>query len=177
MEKGKIQTVLGPINPDELGLTLCHEHLSMKFDVAFVPPTNPKYKAYEEAELTLENIGWIRQNPLSSKVNINLNDAESAMLYDVHEYKKCGGCTMVENSTIGLNRDMDFVIRVARETGVNVIAGTGYYVADSLPSSLISRSEEDLVKEMASDLTKGVNGSDVKCGVIGEIGCTWPLHG
>jgi len=50
-------------------------------------------------------------------------------------------------------------------------------VADSLPSSLISRSEEDLVKEMASDLTKGVNGSDVKCGVIGEIGCTWPLHG
>ena len=34
---------------------------------------------------------------------------------------------MVENSTIGLNRDMDFVIRVARETGVNVIAGTGIY--------------------------------------------------
>ena len=53
----------------------------------------------------------------------------------------------------------------------------GYYVAGSLPSDLTSRSEEDLSKEMMTDLTEGVHGYDVKCGVIGEIGCSWPLHG
>ena len=28
---------------------------------------------------------------------------------------------------------------------------------------------------MVKELTEGVNGTSIKCGVIGEIGCSWPL--
>ena len=33
---GKVQTVLGPIDPESLGITLTHEHLLL--DVAFLEP-------------------------------------------------------------------------------------------------------------------------------------------
>ena len=28
---------------------------------------------------------------------------------------------------------------------------------------------------MVGEVVKGVGGSDVRCGIIGEIGCSWPL--
>ena len=36
-----------------------------------------------------------------------------------------GGGTIVENTTKGIKRDMTFLKRVAMETGVNVVAGSG----------------------------------------------------
>ena len=35
---GKIQTVLGPIDPDDLGFTLMHEHIFIDISVRFVSP-------------------------------------------------------------------------------------------------------------------------------------------
>ena len=39
--------------------------------------------------------------------------------------QKNGGGTIVENTTLGIKRDINFYKNVAKETGVNVIAGTG----------------------------------------------------
>ena len=37
--------------------------------------------------------------------------------------------------------------------------------------------QETLVDIMMEELTQGADDSNAKCGVIGEIGCTWPLKG
>ena len=39
---GKVQTVLGPIAPDDLGVTLPHEHLLVDLSIFFAEPTDPK---------------------------------------------------------------------------------------------------------------------------------------
>ena len=36
---------------------------------------------------------------------------------------------------------------------------------------------EAMVDMMIEEMTQGADGSDAKCGVIGEIGCSWPLQG
>ena len=41
--------------------------------------------------------------------------------------QRSGGGTLVENSTFGLSRNMDFVVKVAKETDVHIVAGTGVY--------------------------------------------------
>ena len=37
--------------------------------------------------------------------------------------------------------------------------------------------QEEIEQVMVSDLTQGADGSTGRCGVIGEIGCSWPLKG
>ena len=81
----------------------------------------------------------------------------------------------MDNSSRGIPRDLQFGVRVARETGVHVVAGTGYYVDASHPHEVTASTEESLAEVMVKDISDGVDG--VKCGVIGEIGCTWPLTG
>ena len=44
------------------------------------------------------------------------------------DYKKLGGGTICEVSTVGLSRDPKFCAKLSVESGVNVIMGTGYYV-------------------------------------------------
>ena len=61
MSKKRVETVLGPIDPVDLGVTFCHEHLSMDYqEAAFTPPT-PRDPERENCGFSLENLGWIRQ--------------------------------------------------------------------------------------------------------------------
>ncbi len=55
-------TVCGVISPDDLGVTLTHEHISMAYNLATLPPpANEEHKT--ELPLTMENLGWIRYYP------------------------------------------------------------------------------------------------------------------
>ena len=59
-QKGKIQTVLGTIEPNELGPTMTHEHLLIDFEVMFNPPPEATTQQMAHAPVSLENLGWIR---------------------------------------------------------------------------------------------------------------------
>lgn len=37
--------------------------------------------------------------------------------------------------------------------------------------------EEAMAARIRQDITAGADGTDICCGVIGEVGCTWPLTG
>lgn len=54
--------VLGPVDPSDLGLTLTHEHLLLKFEAAL---QKPEYGPDNLADLALkmENLGKIRHFP------------------------------------------------------------------------------------------------------------------
>ncbi|XP_061191884.1 phosphotriesterase-related protein-like [Saccostrea echinata] len=169
----KVQTVLGPVDPDTLGITLTHEHLSINF-LPLQLPINPKFKYLEEAPVALDTLWYIRQYPYSNLQNLSLQTENAAVVEEMDFYKKNGGGTVVENTTFGIQRDIKFYKNIAKETGVNVVAGTGFYVESSRPETLKMTSEE-MDEAMKTDLLHGADGGDIKCGIIGEIGCSWPL--
>ena len=58
-----IIAVLGDVTPEEVGMTLTHEHLSLRFDGMFQTP--PAYgDGKETCPFTMENLWFIKQNPL-----------------------------------------------------------------------------------------------------------------
>lgn len=177
--------VLGVITPESLGFTLGHEHLSTDFEQLFcsAPPALQNYVTDKE-KITLENLGVLRQYPYSSRFNLNLSDEEShkSVIEDVKLFKKWGGGSIVENTSYGIKRDLLFCRRVAQETGVNVIAGTGHYAAFLQTESDIALSVEALTNLYSQEILTGVdvsgNGKDlIKCGFVGEVGSKWPLIG
>ena len=57
-----LPTVLGLVEPASLGVTMMHEHMHLDFNVAFIAPEG-KHADKANCDFTLENSGWIRQNP------------------------------------------------------------------------------------------------------------------
>ncbi|KAK3921547.1 Phosphotriesterase-related protein [Frankliniella fusca] len=172
-----VQSVLGPVAADKLGRTLTHEHLSLNYgDFYRAPPS--VFKSEIERSLSLDNIGLIKQYPYASKENITFFGAEvdAAVLYDVNLFKLAGGGTIVENTTHGLKRQVKQMENISKNTGVNIIAGCGYYLDNTQSGSVRAMSEEDMFNSMVSEMTVGcADYPSVKCGVIGEVASDWPI--
>ena len=172
--QGMAQTVLGPVPAHELGPTMTHEHLLIDFRTTFDPPTaaSDLGRAYEP--VSLQNLGWVRYHWNRNRDNLLLTDEETA-IREVELYRRVGGRTIVEATTIGIGRDPLGLARVATATRIHVIMGAGYYVAATHSPGMDHMEEEQLAARMVGDITDGVDGTKVKAGIIGEIGCTWPL--
>jgi len=168
---GRVQTVLGTIDPKALGATLSHEHVL--WDASFLFE-----KSVEELghmPIRIENLDWLKRNGNGSIDNLKQVD-EGIAVEELNRYKQAGGDTMVDMSNLGLHRDPEGLARVSRATGVKIIMGAGYYLGGSHPKDMVSRSVDELVEEMVRDLTFGVGDSGIRAGVIGEIGCSYPLQ-
>ena len=72
--KGKILTVGGPIDPEELGTTLIHEHLFFDLSCYYQPPQDERGKRLTDQPVELSNLGWIRQNLMGSRPNLVMDD-------------------------------------------------------------------------------------------------------
>ena len=172
--QGLIQTVLGPIQPSELGPTTTHEHIYIDFSFMFRPAEDNHSEETANAPISLENLGWIRRNYYSNRANLQLMDLETS-IDEINAYKAVGGGAIVEVTTIGIGRNPDALVLISRETGVHIVMGAGFYVDAVHPEKMDERSVEDLAIQITSEITHGVDGTDIKAGVIGEVGCTWPL--
>ena len=73
--QGKILTVTGAIEPADLGKTLIHEHLFFDLTCYFRPPEDERGKSLVDEPLQLSNMGWLRQNVMSSRPNLLMDDA------------------------------------------------------------------------------------------------------
>ncbi|XP_034039577.1 phosphotriesterase-related protein [Thalassophryne amazonica] len=171
---GKVQTVLGLVDPEQLGCTMTHEHLSMTFECCYFPPP-PGDEAVEENPFQMKHMHWLRQNPYSCRENLLLQQEISAIKEELLAYKKVGGGTIVENTTTGLNRDLTTLKQLAKDTGVHIIGGAGYYVDNTHTETTRSMSVEQLTDIITSEVLNGADGTDIRCGVIGEIGTCWPI--
>lgn len=171
---GKAQTVLGTISADELGITLPHEHLIADLSSDFLDPPAASDRFLARQPVSLENLRWVRYNSRYSIDNQKLLDEQLA-IKELMLFMIAGGKTVVELTSIGLGRDPMALARISRSTGVNVIMGAGYFEADSLDPEVKEKTEEELAEKIVSDITKGVGGTGIRAGIIGEVGCTWPL--
>jgi phosphotriesterase-related protein len=170
---GQIQTVLGSIEAEDIGVTLPHEHLLIDFKVMFVEPAAASDKGRAWEPVSLGNLGWVRQNFNANLDNLRLLDEQVAR-DEILLFKDAGGRTVVDPTPRSLARDPLALARIARATGLNVIMGAGYYVAASHPPDMDARTADELAREMIADVAAGVGDTGVRSGLIGEIGCTWP---
>ncbi|XP_054551081.1 phosphotriesterase-related protein isoform X1 [Talpa occidentalis] len=171
---GKVQTVLGLVEPSKLGRTLTHEHLTMTFDFCYHPPS-PSHEATSKEPIMLKNLFWIQKNPYSHKENLQLNQETDAVKEELLYFKAKGGGTLVENTTTGISRDVQTLKCLAEQTGVHIISGAGFYVDATHSPETRAMSVEQLTDVLLNEILHGADGTSIKCGVIGEIGCSWPL--
>lgn len=165
---GRVETVLGAISPDLLGVTLMHEHI-----LCDVTPPELAAEGREEYPITLETAFEIRYHWCRHYGNQILDSVETA-IGEVSRFGVAGGSAIVELTTAGMKPDPAGLRRIARETGVHIVLGTGYYVESFARPFLQGRSVEELAAAMIGDLTTGFGDTGVRAGIIGEIGVSDP---
>jgi phosphotriesterase-related protein len=166
--KGKVQTVRGPIDPSELGPTLMHEHLL--FD--FTPP-DQEVAGAKEVEITLETVWEINYNWVDAYGNRRFSDRDLAVR-EMERLKRDGGRSLVEVTPLGGGADPEGVREIAERADVNVVMGCGRYMSDCLPAEECEKSVDDVAAYLIDCVTKGIDGTDVRAGIIAETGCSWP---
>jgi len=172
---GKIQTVLGLIDGDELGFTLPHEHLLLDLTVRFkLTDESITARVMSQKPVSLDILGWLRFHLFENIDNLILEDEERA-IKEASFFKLAGGKSIVDMTDWGIGRDPHALTRISRTTGLNIIMGTGYYTVDSgCEAQLKARSEDEIFEEIVRDVREGTDG--ICPGIIGEIGAdSWPL--
>ena len=167
------QTVLGPIAADQMGITLPHEHLLIDFAVMFREPATESERTLARQPVSMQNLGWVRHNFSSNLDNLRLLDEDVAR-DEALLFKNAGGRTFVDPTNRSLARNPRALERIARETGLNIIMGSGYYVAAAHPPDMDACPTDAITREIVGDLTVGADGTGIRAGFIGEIGTTWP---
>ena len=171
---GKIQTVNGPVDPNSLGITLTHEHLLIDLSWFRTEPAEASAKEFFHRPLSQDILGYTRHHVMPNRDNSQLLDVNVA-IDETMLYKQYGGNSLVDATSIGIARDPKGLARVSRATGVNIIMGASHYVAPAHPVDMDSRSEDEIFEKIVEDVTEGVDGTGIRSGVIGEVGCSWPL--
>ena len=129
-----VETVSGPIDVGQLGLTLIHEHFRAADEgVRFQFP-----HLYDEQE------EWDRA------------------IADARAVRSHGVATVVEPSALFLTRDAAFSRRVADESGLQVVLATGIYTYDHLPQPLMNRDEDGLADVFVYEIENGIQGTGIK---------------
>ena len=129
-------------------------------------------KALEHLKVTAETNADVRRNAFAVRDNLILGDP--AMAAGLRRHRDAGGRTVVDATTIGLSPRPDLVARIARLTGVNVVAGAAFCIHPSHPLWVCQASVDELEQCLEQEVTRGVVGSGVLPGVLGEIGMGAP---
>lgn len=91
----------------------------------------------------------------------------------VAEFKKLyakGIRNITDVTNIGMGRDVSYISSVSRATGINILCATGFYKEPFLPDYIYSYSEKQIAEIMIKEITEGIDGTDIKAQIIGEIG-------
>lgn len=74
-----------------------------------------------------------------------------------------------EVSTIDLGRDVKKLKQISEITGLNIVCSTGFYLHQFHPEWLNETDVEQIADIYIKELTEGIDGTDIKAGLIGEI--------
>ena len=136
----QIETVSGPVEGSQLGLTLAHEHLRTVAEPVRVqfPHLYDEVKEYDRA------VGEVRR----------------AMDHGVR--------TIVEPTCMDLGRDVELARRVAAETGIQLVLCTGIYGVKYtfLPQHFANRDADYLADAFVHDIEQGIQGTEIKAAFL-----------
>jgi phosphotriesterase-related protein len=169
-----VQTVRGELDGSEMGVTLPHEHVFIDLSAVLSQPVDPTLGWLVDAKVSMNIIGHLLHHATSCRDNLIIDDPDLAVK-ELEMYKNLGGRTVVDVSSRGLAPRPLELRKVSERTGLNIIMGCGYYVARSHPKDMRSRSMGSIADEIIRDIKEGVDGTDVRAGIIGEIGTSHPV--
>ncbi len=177
MSAGKVRTVLGDVDPDTLGRTMMHEHLLIGFmrwrneAGNLSMRSNPDPRA--DQPINLANRYWVAfygRHPDEYRL-----DDEEMAIAEAERFGNAGGGTIVDVSNPDLTRQPQALQRISRATGLHLVMGCGRYVGSNHPLDMDQRTDDELAQEMIGDVTEGADGTDIRSGIIGEIGTEYPV--
>lgn len=133
-----VRTVLGDIDPDNMGFTSSHDHVVI-----------------EESFPTLSNPDFI------------LNDV-TRITTELNEFYQLGGRTLVDTMPANCGRNVLKLAEVSRRSNVNLIAPTGIHHEMYYPPNhwRYHLSVEELTTLFISDITEGIDEYDYGCPVV-----------
>jgi len=162
-----ITTVLGEIDENELGVTSSHEHIFIDMRHCVDITGNEPACFYDK--MRMDNRAEVWADPyaiLDNALLENVDDAIEEMLY----FKKWGGQTIVDCTLDEIGRNPLALKEVALRSGVNIVLGCGHYYQKAHASYVKDASVEELANELRKDILQGIGDTDIKAGLIGEIG-------
>lgn len=84
--------------------------------------------------------------------------------------KSQGVSNIIEVTNRFMGRNPHFIENLMKDTQVNILLSTGYYIDGFFPDKLKYLNTQDIANEMITDLTSNIDGSGLKASLIGEIG-------
>jgi phosphotriesterase-related protein len=173
---GQIVTVLGAMAPEDAGICSPHEHVLVDVrDAYWRLPEDPALRefAYEPIEIT--NLYLLRRHFVQHRENLVLDDLDLA-IEELAKFRELGGRTLVDVTPGDIGRNPSALALASERSGVNIVAGCGYYVHLAHPDGFGEIPVEAIAEEMIADLQEGIGDSTIRAGIIGEIGTSHPLH-
>jgi len=145
---------MGPISANDVGLTLIHEHL-----IDIYAPMKGLL-----AKRPISFMQTDREKELRSKAI-----TEKDITEEMQCMRKLGLCTVVDQS--GIKRDIHQLVRISRNTGLNIVASTGCYPAmadEFVQDQSIDKLTKLYVKEIKEGICDtGVKAGEIKTGLVG----------
>jgi phosphotriesterase-related protein len=157
-------SVTGLLPASALGVTLPHEHLLLDFSVRYAPIPG---EAEVQAPLKLEDRWRLIRHPAAHRINLVSLDVDTAVR-EARFFADAGGKTIVDLTPSPLTPGPAKLREIAKRTGLNVIAATGYYIDGSLPEWTRKASLDELADRLTEDLLSGGK-ERIRRGAIGEI--------
>lgn len=163
----RIMTVTGPVAPELPGLTLMHEHVLCDL-------TNPAWRDQPaDLAITLANRHDLDYRPMVPGHHV-LKDRDAAAA-DLIAFREAGGDLVVDLTTGGIAPDPQGLADLSRRTGVRIVLGAGFYTDAYVDAATRALPVEALADVITAQVTEGAWGTEIRCGLIGEIGVSWPM--
>lgn len=133
-----VRTVAADLPAAQLGHAQCHEHI------------------------------YLRKGPGYDMNPALCMDEYDRSLQELEAYRLAGGSTIVDAQPGGFGRDEEKLLRLSKDSGVNIVAVTGFHKLCFLEDQeLLGYSEDALTQRFSREITHGMlNCSNAKAGVV-----------
>ncbi len=176
--RGSVQTVLGAIDPAKLGVILAHEHVFIDVSDRWRATDSPLPDAAStKFDATHNGLGRWNSHILKDNLVFNEDDFEM-MREEVQMFGRAAGAgaCLVDLTPLSVGGKPTSLVEVSRQTGVHIVTGAGFYVHSTHPEWVEHADENELYSYIFDEVTRGRGDSEVKAGIIGEIGTSVHLE-
>lgn len=140
MAQTAIQTVNGTAKPEELGVTLVHEHVLVGFPGWNLDRKAPRFRREEAMARAVDRM---------------------------QELKDAGVGTFVDPCPMDLGRDAEFLAELAQRSGMRIVCTTGaYYEEAGITHTFRQLPLEEIVEIYVGEIQEGIGDTGIRAGAV-----------